>query len=57
MGDTKAETESEKVAEQYLALQTMHHTIKILKRGTDGKSRLFQKYDETITLHQRAQYL
>jgi hypothetical protein len=39
----KAETESEKIAAQYLALQTKYRATKLLKTGTEGRSRLFKK--------------
>ena len=47
-GDLKAETESEIVAAQNLALQTKCYATKILNTETDSKCRLCQQFDETI---------
>ena len=47
-GGLKAETVSEIVAAQDLALQTKYCTTKILNTETDGKCRLCQQFDETI---------
>ena len=48
MGDLKAITESEIIAAQDKALQTIHQITKILQTETNIKCRLCQKYDEKI---------
>jgi len=46
--DLEAETESEIVAAQDQALQTIYYVTKILNTETNSKRRLCQKFDETI---------
>jgi hypothetical protein len=46
-GDLKVETESEIVAAQDQASQTMYYATKILNTETDSKCRLCQQFDET----------
>ena len=47
-GDLKAETESEIVAAQDLALQKIYHATRILNTETDSMCRFYQQFDETI---------